>query len=57
MRLAARYLPNNYESRYLGRIVKGAALALKARVLLYAASPLFNSNEPYVRFPIPNCAR
>lgn len=45
---AARYLPNDYESRYLGRIVKGAALALKARVLLYAASPLFNSDEPYV---------
>ena len=46
---AARYLPNKQEeSRYLGRIVKGAALALKARVLLYAASPLFNSNEPYV---------
>ena len=45
---AARYLPNSYESRYLGRIVKGAALALKARVLLYAASPLFNSDDPYV---------
>lgn len=46
--LAARDLPDNYESRYLGRIVKGAALALKARVLLYAASPLFNGNDPYV---------
>lgn len=28
--------------------MKGAALALKARVLLYAASPLFNSDDPYV---------
>ena len=45
---AAQSLPNGYESRYRGRIVKGAALALKARTLLYAASPLFNSNEPYV---------
>ena len=27
-----------------GRITKGAALALKARVLLYAASPLYNHN-------------
>ena len=45
---AARHLPNGYESRYLGRIVKGAALALKARTLLYAASPLFNSEETYV---------
>ncbi|GAA0549340.1 RagB/SusD family nutrient uptake outer membrane protein [Chitinophaga japonensis] len=31
-----------------GRVHKGAALALKARVLLYAASPLFNSADPYV---------
>src|SRR5690606_6537238 len=45
---AAKSLPNTYESRYRGRIVKGAALALKARTLLYAASPLYNSNEPYV---------
>lgn len=45
---AAFYLPDSYESRYLGRIVKGAALALKARMLLYAASPLFNSDTPYV---------
>lgn len=45
---AARVLPNQYESKYRGRIVKGAALALKARTLLYAASPLYNSGEPYV---------
>ena len=44
---AAESLPNSYPSRYQGRIVKGAALALKARTLLYAASPLFNSSEPY----------
>lgn len=31
-----------------GRIHKGAALALKSRVLLYAASPLFNTAQPYV---------
>src|SRR5690606_10725268 len=28
--------------RFLGRITQGAAMALKARVLLYAASPLNN---------------
>src|SRR3546814_3200139 len=28
-----------------GRVTKGAALALKARVLLYAASPLFNGGN------------
>lgn len=45
---AAKDLPDSYESKYRGRIVKGAALALKSRVLLYAASPLFNSTQPYV---------
>ncbi|MCX2452054.1 RagB/SusD family nutrient uptake outer membrane protein [Pedobacter sp. PLR] len=30
------------EAQNLGRITKGACLALKARVLLFAASPLFN---------------
>lgn len=44
---AARNLPNAYASQYRGRIVKGAALALKARTLLYAASPLFNSDDAY----------
>ncbi|MEL7589300.1 MAG: RagB/SusD family nutrient uptake outer membrane protein [Prolixibacteraceae bacterium] len=44
---AAKSLPDAYPGMYRGRIVKGAALALKARTLLYAASPLFNSNEPY----------
>ncbi|PSL24027.1 RagB/SusD family nutrient uptake outer membrane protein [Chitinophaga ginsengisoli] len=40
---AAQYLPavndNNWAA---GRATKGAALALKARLLLYAASPLYN---------------
>lgn len=51
---AAKNLPDAYESRYRGRVVKGAALALKARTLLYAASPLFNSGEPYI--PVGNPA-
>lgn len=33
-----------------GRVHKGVALALKSKVLLYAASPLFNTNEPYMDF-------
>jgi len=49
---AAKWLPNSYPSNFKGRIVKGAALALKARTLLYAASPLFNSDEPYL--PVDN---
>lgn len=42
---AAAKLPVTYADTYnkeLGRATKGAALALKARVLLYAASPLNN---------------
>jgi len=39
---AAQDLPLSYPDSWLGRATKGAALALKARVLLYAASPLFN---------------
>lgn len=40
---AAKNLPWNYVAQELGRITKGAALALKSRVLLYAASDLFNT--------------
>ena len=40
--LAAAALPLQYDAKWLGRATKGAALALKARVLLYAASPLHN---------------
>ncbi|SHN40902.1 RagB/SusD family nutrient uptake outer membrane protein [Chitinophaga sp. CF418] len=40
---AAQYLPvANDNSWQAGRATKGAALALKARLLLYAASPLYN---------------
>lgn len=38
-------LPLNYSGINYGRITRGAALALKARVLLYAASPLFNGGS------------
>jgi hypothetical protein len=40
---AASILPVTYGSGDLGRATKGAALALKSRVLLYAASDLFNT--------------
>lgn len=42
---AANNLPVTYGSDDLGRITKGAALALKSRMLLYAASDLFNSTS------------
>ena len=41
---AARLLPLSYTGSNVGRATKGAALALKARVLLYAASDLYNVN-------------
>lgn len=39
---AAALLPVSHATTQLGRATKGAALALKARMLLYSASPLFN---------------
>lgn len=39
---AASLLPLSYSGLDYGRIAKGACLALKSRLLLYAASPLFN---------------
>lgn len=39
---ASGLLPTSYAANQLGRATKGAALALKSRLLLYAASPLFN---------------
>ena len=49
---AAAMVPDHYADNQLGRITKGACLALKARTLLYAASPLWNNpskpdNSPY----------
>jgi hypothetical protein len=40
----ANTLPPGQESAQTGRVTKGAVLALKARTLVYAASPLFNGN-------------
>lgn len=41
---AAALLPLSYGASDLGRATKGAALALKARVLLFAASDLYHEN-------------
>ncbi|MBK5720639.1 RagB/SusD family nutrient uptake outer membrane protein [Dysgonomonas sp. Marseille-P4677] len=41
-------LPDRWESKYGGRITKGAALAMKARLQMFAARPLFNSSKPYI---------
>lgn len=34
-------------ANWYGRMTKAGAMGLKARVLLFAASPLFNSDQPY----------
>lgn len=47
---AAKLLPATRSKANLGRVTKVAARALKARVLLYAASPLFNGNPAYANF-------
>ncbi len=44
---AAALLPVEQTGSDYGRATKGAALALKARVLLYAASDLYNSNASW----------
>lgn len=41
-------LPDEWPAVYAGRMTKGAALAIKARVLMFAARPLFNSTTPYL---------
>jgi len=53
---AAADLPMDFNSNpsEIGRITKGAALALKARTLLYAASPLFNGNKMYSNIKNPD---
>ena len=41
-------LPDEWETKYTGRITKGVALAMKGRLHMYAARPLFNSSKPYL---------
>lgn len=48
---AANLLPNSWPSQYTGKITKGAALMLKSRTLLYAASPLSNTASPVLSLP------
>lgn len=47
---AAMLLPSKMPDVELGRATKVAALALKSRILLYAASPLYNGNPDFINF-------
>ena len=41
-------LPEKWDAANTGRMTKGAARAIKARTLMFAARPLFNSDTPYL---------
>ncbi len=43
-------LPDSYASNMRGRVTKGAALMVKSKALLLAASPQFNTGTPYLDF-------
>lgn len=45
---AIAVLPAKWDAANTGRMTKGAALAIKARTLTFAARPLFNSDQPYL---------
>jgi len=46
---ACEHLPYKYaDSNMYGRITRLGALAVKAKMLLFAASPLFNDTQPYL---------
>lgn len=47
---SASVLPSKWPSTYQGRMTKSAALAIKAKALIYAARPLFNTGTPYLGF-------
>lgn len=47
---AAAVLPANFTGAERGHAPKGAALQLKAKTLLFAASPMFNTAAPYLDF-------
>ncbi len=50
---AVQNLPDRHPDNWRGRATKGAALALKARMLLYAASPQFNTATPILSMDDP----
>lgn len=45
---AYKGLPDRWPAHFSGRLTKGIALAIKAKALLFAARPLFNSAQPYL---------
>lgn len=57
---AANLLPLSYSGLEYGRITQGACLALKSRLYLYAASPLFNGRaemDGLLGYPVADASR
>jgi starch-binding outer membrane protein, SusD/RagB family len=50
---AMALLPDKYTGKDFGRISKTALMGVKSRLFLYAASPLFNSETPYMNYGKP----
>lgn len=47
---AAQLLPPSYSGADMGRVTQGAAMAIKSRALLYAASPLHNPTNDQAKW-------
>jgi starch-binding outer membrane protein, SusD/RagB family len=47
---AISLLPLDYDAKNMGRITRGAAMAIKSRALLYAASPLNNPSNDQAKW-------
>ena len=47
---AAETLPDSWQSQWYGKPTRGTALAYRSRLLLYAASPLYNGNPAYANY-------
>ena len=43
-------IPNADQAQWSGRLTKASAMALRAKVWMFAASPLFNNKEPYMQY-------
>lgn len=43
-------IPNNDIGQWSGRLTRASARALRAKVWMFAASPLFNSPQPYMQY-------
>lgn len=43
-------LPDSDQGQWSGRLTRASARALRAKVWMFAASPLFNNKEPYMQY-------